>query len=366
MDDLFDWGDNLALKIHDAIPEYDPDWCNDDGNSLYAERNQVTEEQYVGAMLDLLFANAPRQESLEEEVINEARKFEVDNNFIYVGIGDDQSDIGEIYDDGTVELFDPERWSAEDRKKMLKDLEASGYYYCSFLDESLNEDDGIPKKIAKDTIIHNAEELDKFKKDKEQFFNFMIKDNVNFPKALRIVDDEYGGKDFFVEIPIDKAEVVDQMSLFDESLNEEEQFGSLVGENNAEDFLQYLHINDCEKTGYFGDEPVKIDYNDNAFEIHLYSQAADMTFTFYRDGKVEVTGYDDDGDTKTEFNEYFEDYASFVEWYKSNSISWGSDLGANLGEALNEDTVTWPWGDPESKLPKRDSKESESDIDKYL
>ena len=80
-------------------------------------------------------------ESLDED--KEPRKFEVDNNFIYVGIGDDQSDIGEVYDDGTVELFDPEKWSAEDRKKILKDLKDSGYSYCSFLDESLTDNESL-------------------------------------------------------------------------------------------------------------------------------------------------------------------------------------------------------------------------------
>lgn len=80
---------------------------------------------------DEILANR-EEESLEEEVINEARKYEVDNNFVYIGTGDDQSSIGEIWDDGTLELYHPEQFDAKERARMRKDLKN---YDISFLDE---------------------------------------------------------------------------------------------------------------------------------------------------------------------------------------------------------------------------------------
>ena len=53
------------------------------------------------------------------------------------------------------------------------------------------------------------------------FAGLFIKDENNFPKALRLVADEYGGRDLWVEIPLDKAVVTDQLSLFDEKLTED-------------------------------------------------------------------------------------------------------------------------------------------------
>ena len=53
------------------------------------------------------------------------------------------------------------------------------------------------------------------------FAGLFVKDENNFPKALRLVADEYGGRDLWVEIPLDKAVVTDQLSLFDEKLTED-------------------------------------------------------------------------------------------------------------------------------------------------
>jgi len=102
--------------------------------------------------------------------------------------------------------------------------------YTLAIDDDINEKlsesddtngDGVPKKIARDYVIHSKKELDDFKADHEMFAGLFVKDENNFPKALRLVADEYGGRDLWVEIPLDKAVVTDQLSLFDEKLTED-------------------------------------------------------------------------------------------------------------------------------------------------
>lgn len=66
-DHLLDLNDNLAQELHYQIPEYDVDWCNEDGMNAIAEQVNVDMDQYVGSLIDSLFANAPRVESLGEE-----------------------------------------------------------------------------------------------------------------------------------------------------------------------------------------------------------------------------------------------------------------------------------------------------------
>jgi hypothetical protein len=67
-DSLVDFNDNLAYTVHDAIPEYDVDWCDDDGMSEFADRANMTQDEYVDAIANLLFAHAPTQESLGEDI----------------------------------------------------------------------------------------------------------------------------------------------------------------------------------------------------------------------------------------------------------------------------------------------------------
>ena len=67
-DHLLDLNDNLAQQLHYEIPEYDVDWCSEDGMddiSYQVDRNM---DEYVDSLTNLLFANAPRQESLGEDL----------------------------------------------------------------------------------------------------------------------------------------------------------------------------------------------------------------------------------------------------------------------------------------------------------
>lgn len=97
-DSLIDFNDNLAYTIHDAIPEYDVDWCDDDGMSEFADRANMTQDEYVDAIADLLFAHAPTQESLGE-------------------------DLDEVQSEDSEKLIDPEEEPVKDLKEDLNEVE---------------------------------------------------------------------------------------------------------------------------------------------------------------------------------------------------------------------------------------------------
>ena len=75
-DHLLDINDNLAMEIHHKFPEYDVDWCNDDGLNPSALDIDDTMDKYVEALINDLFFYAPRQESFDESCKNEECKDE--------------------------------------------------------------------------------------------------------------------------------------------------------------------------------------------------------------------------------------------------------------------------------------------------
>ena len=82
------------------------------------------------------------------------------------------------------------------------------------------------------------------------------------------------------------------------------------GKENANKFLKYLKENDCETTGYFSENPVEIDQIGDCYQIRLYSQVSDMTFSFYDSGEIEVSGYrmdydEDNNEVPIEFRRLF-------------------------------------------------------------
>ena len=97
-DSLVDFNDNLAYTVHDAIPEYDVDWCDDDGMSEFADRANMTQDEYVDAIANLLFAHAPTQESLGE-------------------------DIEDVQSEDAEKLIDPEEEPVKDLKEDLNEVE---------------------------------------------------------------------------------------------------------------------------------------------------------------------------------------------------------------------------------------------------
>jgi len=97
-DSLVDFNDNLAYTVHDAIPEYDVDWCDDDGMSELADKANMTQDEYIDAIANLLFAHAPTQESLGE-------------------------DVEDVQSEDTEKLVDPEEEPVKDLKEDLNDVE---------------------------------------------------------------------------------------------------------------------------------------------------------------------------------------------------------------------------------------------------
>ena len=67
-DKLFDLNDNLAYEVASKVDGYSPDWCESDGFAPIVTQANLTEEEYIEALLDILFANAPKNESLKEDI----------------------------------------------------------------------------------------------------------------------------------------------------------------------------------------------------------------------------------------------------------------------------------------------------------
>jgi len=75
-----------------------------------------------------------------EESLNEDARFYVDGDAVIDSLNDNSS-IGTMYDDGTIDLFDAESVSDADRDEIRRDL--SDHYLVSFLDEGVNCDDNL-------------------------------------------------------------------------------------------------------------------------------------------------------------------------------------------------------------------------------
>lgn len=75
-----------------------------------------------------------------DESLNEDARFYVDGDAVIDSLNDNSS-IGTMYDDGTIDLFDAESVSDDDRDEIRRDL--SDHYLVSFLDESVNCDDNL-------------------------------------------------------------------------------------------------------------------------------------------------------------------------------------------------------------------------------
>lgn len=318
---------------------------------------------------DEILANR-EEESLEEEVIDEARKYEVDNNFVYIGIGDDQSSIGEIWDDGTLELYHPEKFDDKERARMQKDLKD---YNISFLDESLTEDVGDGVGVFDDdgefdpnVTYTNHEEI--YVADDYDVENFLqSEEEINKAKEFGMFDDngnliipvaskfkflglgaggwpEFLINGFFDLLLIDNTD--DGLFLYPlkEDLNEDVDMGKV----NAQKFMKYLKDHNVssgymaekepEMTAEMGEQPYYL--------VHLYSQASDLEVYFNEDGTIRWHEEFDEGAVdEGEDTIVIEDFSSWKEmtdWMKDEHWFWSEDWGADLPEDLNEDTVTWP------------------------
>jgi hypothetical protein len=73
--------DNMAQEIAHRIPEYDVDWCNEEGDNFLANAIETKKKALARAITDALFANAPRE--LPECLTESDMPAEESENIIY-------------------------------------------------------------------------------------------------------------------------------------------------------------------------------------------------------------------------------------------------------------------------------------------
>lgn len=78
---LADFDDNLAREIAKRIPEYDIDWCNEEGDNFIAKGVDQMKHSLARKVADALFANAPRE--LPECLTESDMPAEESENIVY-------------------------------------------------------------------------------------------------------------------------------------------------------------------------------------------------------------------------------------------------------------------------------------------
>lgn len=148
---------NLALIIHRDIPEYDPDWCNDDGTNRTAVKADAAVDRAARALADDLFAFAPMDESCSEEKLTEG-SHEIDRKgFVSLIKYDDptfaQASHGVLNDGNFVRKF----WAKDDDEAKAifhdEDLDECGDVYEDLDSDSLDKliSEKLGKKFVSET-----------------------------------------------------------------------------------------------------------------------------------------------------------------------------------------------------------------------
>ena len=203
-DSLVDFNDNLAYTVHDAIPEYDVDWCDDDGMSELADRANMTQDEYVDAIANLLFAHAPTQESLGEDVEDvqseDAEKLvdpeeepvkDLKEDLNEVEVHTDEQDIEVKTDDGkvVVEVGNPEQAEAPVEDEMIAPLDAEEINNIENNEEQSAEEAAIDDEL--DDTADDEFAIDDF--DEESFDEIgesylrRVYDNVDSFNTTKVV-----------------------------------------------------------------------------------------------------------------------------------------------------------------------------------
>lgn len=81
--------DNLAIYVHASMPDYNPDWCHEEGFGDVVNALDKAQKEYVNALTNLLFANASKY--VKEDYDEEA------SDFVLV-IHEDETEFYEYYD----------------------------------------------------------------------------------------------------------------------------------------------------------------------------------------------------------------------------------------------------------------------------
>ena len=179
-DKLVDLNDNLAFTIAKEIPDYDPEWCNEEGFGDLVDAADLAQDEYTEALLNLLFANAPVEESLKED-LNE------------VEVHTDEQDIEVKNENGkvVVEVGNPEEQEDAAEDEMIAPLDAK-----EITDIENNEEQSAEEVATEDELGAEEEptedELDIDEFDEESFdeigesYLHRVYENVNSFKTTGV------------------------------------------------------------------------------------------------------------------------------------------------------------------------------------
>lgn len=205
-DKLVDLNDNLAFTIAKDIPDYDPEWCNEEGFGDLADAADLAQDEYTEALLNLLFANAPTQESLGEDLkevqSEDAEKLidpkeepvkDLKEDLNEVEVHTDEQDIEVKTEDGkvVVEVGNPEEPEAASEDEMIAPLDAE-----EITDIENNEEQSAEEVATEDELGTEEEpaedELDIDEFDEESFddigesYLHRVYENVNSFKTTGV------------------------------------------------------------------------------------------------------------------------------------------------------------------------------------
>lgn len=205
-DKLVDLNDNLAFTIAKDIPDYDPEWCNEEGFGDLADAADLAQDEYTEALLNLLFANAPTQESLGEDLkevqSEDAEKLidpkeepvkDLKEDLNEVEVHTDEQDIEVKTEDGkvVVEVGNPEEPEAAAEDEMIAPLDAE-----EITDIENNEEQSAEEVATEDELGAEEEpaedELDIDEFDEESFdeigesYLHRVYENVNSFKTTGV------------------------------------------------------------------------------------------------------------------------------------------------------------------------------------
>jgi len=199
-DKLVDLNDNLAFTIAKDIPDYDPEWCNEEGFGDLADAADLAQDEYTEALLNLLFANAPTQESLGEDLkevqSEDAEKLidpkeepvkDLKEDLNEVEVHTDEQDIEVKTEDGkvVVEVGNPEEPEAASEDEMIAPLDAE-----EITDIENNEEQSAEEVAAEEEPAEDELDIDEF--DEESFdeigesYLHRVYENVNSFKTTGV------------------------------------------------------------------------------------------------------------------------------------------------------------------------------------
>lgn len=245
-DHLLDLNDNLAQQLHYEIPEYDVDWCSEDGMddiSYQVDRNM---DEYVNSLTNLLFANAPRQESLgedleevqsedaeklvdpEQEPVLESLNESVNNDLDKLT----RYHLGYINDDGNLSLQRNAYKSVDEVKNVFPSWKKDGDYVVKKSYSIVDGPDAMKESLKEDlneVEVHTDEQDIEVKTEDGK----VVVEVGNPEEAEPATEDE-------MIAPLDAEEITDIENNEEQSAEEvaaENELGTVEDEAPAEDDL---------------------------------------------------------------------------------------------------------------------------------